>query len=322
MKSISTGNCLTLTAVALASLGLAAGCCTKRSSQTAYYSETPKGYSGTVQESATQTTQSTEGQPNMVMPLYKETLAVGKREVDGGSVRVKKIVKTETVNQPIELRHEEVVIERQPASGQSAQSDNMGSAFQEKETVIRLKREEPVIEKRTESAGQIVLRQSSATEQRNIQEQVRSEDVDVIKSGNPQNVTIGAGVQSSSRENESMGGAESPSGQSSGGMITDPGMLSSSADSKSLAGRQCQFSNVKVKNVVGDRLVVLSPDNGQAVYVVGSQAASNIKPGDTVNITGTVRAGGSASGLSGDAAQTLSTQPMYIEAQKIEAAGQ
>ena len=36
-----------------------------------------------------------------MIPLYKESLAVGKRDVDAGSVRVKKVVKTETVNQPV-----------------------------------------------------------------------------------------------------------------------------------------------------------------------------------------------------------------------------
>jgi len=53
----------------------------------------------------------------------------------------------------------------------------------------------------------------SASEQQNIQGQVRSEDVAVVKSGNAENVTIGQGIQQSG---EAMGGAESPSGQSSG----------------------------------------------------------------------------------------------------------
>jgi len=256
-----------------------------------------------------------EGQNNMTIPLYKESLIVGKREVDAGSVRVRKIVKTETVNQPVELRHEEIVIERQPASGETAQAGP--NAFQQQqETVIQLKQEEPVIEKWASSAGQVVLQKRSSTDQRNIQEQVRSEDVDIVKSGNPN-------VQGSGAEGGSMGGAESSGGQTSGtsggqtGTITDPAMLSSSSDSSSLAGRSVQFSNVKVQNVVGDRLVVLSSDNGQSLYAVCAQPAT-VKAGDTVMIVGTVKAGGSSANLSGEAAQTLNSQPIYIDAQRIE----
>ena len=37
---------------------------------------------------------------------------MGKRTVDAGQVRLRKIVRTEIVNQPVEVRHEDVVIER------------------------------------------------------------------------------------------------------------------------------------------------------------------------------------------------------------------
>ena len=40
---------------------------------------------------------------------------VGKREVEYGGVRLRKVVKTEVVNQPVELTREEIVIERVPA---------------------------------------------------------------------------------------------------------------------------------------------------------------------------------------------------------------
>lgn len=325
MKAKLTGSSLALAAVVAASFTLASGCCSGNKGSTAYYSETPKGYGGTASTSEYTTSTTAEsssqmnlsGETNAVIPLYKESLAVGKREVDAGSVRVKKIVKTETVNEPVELRHEEIVIERQPASGESTASS--GQAFQEQETVIHLTKEEPVVEKRTTSAGQIVLQSKSSTEQRNVQAQVRSEDVDVVKSGNAENVTIGQGVQSSA-----MGGAESPSGQSSGtsmgGAITDPTMLSSSANASSLAGRQVQFSNVKVQNVMGDNMARIDAGNGQSLYVFCEQGAGSLKAGDTVSLKGTVKTGGSD--LTGTAAQMLSGQPCYIEAQKIAPAGQ
>ncbi len=320
MKIKTISDRLTLAAAAIASLALVGGCCTKGGSQTAYYSSTPEGYAGTTQEtqaSAQPAPASTEGQNNMTIPLYKESLAVGTREVDGGSVRVKKIVKTETVNQPVQLRHEEIVIERQAGSGQPADSQAMDQAFQGQETTIHLSREEPVVEKRTTSDGQIVLKKSSDMEQTNIQAQVRSEDVDVVKFGNPQNVTIGSNIHG----DDAAGAAESPGGTSSAsssGTITDPAMLSSS--DSSLIGRSVQFSNVKVQSVVGDHLAMLDC-NGKSLFAFCSQGAGSLKAGDAVNLSGTIQAG-SSSQLSGSDAQTLSSQPMYIDAQKIEPAGQ
>lgn len=197
MKMQSISSRWTLAATSLLSLALAGGCCTKSGS--AYSSSTPVGYSGGTEESETASAEST-GETNTVIPLYKESVSVGTRQVDAGTVRVKKIVKTETVNQPVELRHEEVVIERQPAGSQTPSSD-MNQAFQEQETVIHLSKDEPVIQKQTMPAGQVVVKKNSETQQQNIQTQVRSEDV----------VTVHQGTQG-----EATGGAESPGGQSTG----------------------------------------------------------------------------------------------------------
>src|ERR1041385_6686529 len=122
MKIQSTGRSM-FAAAFLTGLVLVSGCCTKKSSSQAeykYYSDVSAA-GGTGAEYQTSSGRSGTIESNLVVPLYKESLAVGKREVDAGSVRVKKIVKTETVNQPVELRHEEIVIEREPASGESSQ---------------------------------------------------------------------------------------------------------------------------------------------------------------------------------------------------------
>ena len=221
MKSLTVFTNKTVAAGAL-SAGLAllaAGCCSERK-QSAYYSgsSTTTAYAGGSYEEQTPATQMSgnlsEASSNTVVPLFKESLNVGKREVDGGSVRLKKIVKTETVNQPVELRHEELVIDREPGAGETAQSQGSSQPFQEQEMEIHLKREEPVIEKQTTSNGQIVLRTRSSQEQTNITAQIRREDIDIVKFGNPQNVTIEQNVTSSGGTSE--GAAESPGGKSSG----------------------------------------------------------------------------------------------------------
>src|SRR5881394_3288143 len=116
--------------VGFAGLALVGGCCTKSYKSASYHT---KSYAsapaqGSYSEVTTSTTRQeappptgrTEGTANnMVVPLYQETINVGKREVESGSVRLKKVVKTETINQPIELRHEELVIDRDTGTAQS-----------------------------------------------------------------------------------------------------------------------------------------------------------------------------------------------------------
>src|SRR5689334_863121 len=142
MKWSENLNKVQILIAALSIAGLAAGCCTKKT-KAASAPYPPAGGSYGAAETKTEYQAGTE---EGVIPLYEESLAVGKRQVDQGSVRVKKIVKTETVNQPIQLRRETVVIEREPAGSQASSSS--ADAFKEGETVIQLWREEPVVETR------------------------------------------------------------------------------------------------------------------------------------------------------------------------------
>lgn len=295
MKMQSISIRLTLAAAGLTGLTLVSGCCTKSSSAAYYPPYQAQGAAETPEETQVSAAPA-ENMGETNIPLYKESLQVGTRQVPDGTVTIKKIVKTETVNQPVELRHEEVVVERQPSSGEAANQD-MSQAFQEGQTTIQLTKEEPVVQKQIVSDGQAVVKTTSQTEQRNIQAQVRSEDV----------VT--------SREGGAAGGAESPGGQVSGGPITDPANLSAND-----AGRQCQFSNLKVQNIMGDHVAVVSAPNGQSLYVFSPQGVANIKAGDTISVTGTCQTG--SANVSSDAAQILSSQPMYIDAQQIQPAGQ
>lgn len=328
MKGVTkTGNYT----LAFTILALVSGCTSRKQGPTVYYHRpAPVAYAGGTsmrQEQYTRSSSSavtsstfTPGQTNVVVPLFRESLNVGKREVDAGSVRLRKIVKTETVNQPIELRHEEVVIDRDTGTGQGGESEILSQPFQEQETVIPLKREVAVVEKQTVPAGRVVVQTRYAGQQTNVQAQVRREDVDVNK-GNAQNVIIGQNVQASGAS-EGAGGQSSGSGSSvAGGTITDPIMLSSSDDPSTLAGRPVKLFGLKVRQVMGDRTFVVSSDNGQPLYVVNTGETVNAQPGDVMNITGTVRQSSgleSEAGLTGDAAEALKSQPFYIEAQKVQ----
>jgi len=77
------------------------------------------------------------------------------------------------------------------SSGQQFQnqSGSFSQPFGEGEIVVRLQREEPVIEKRIVPAGNIVVETRANTEQVNVQQQVRREKIDVDK-GQAENVII------------------------------------------------------------------------------------------------------------------------------------
>src|SRR4051812_27790295 len=114
-------NHVTLALLACSGLALVSGCCSRTRGQASYWSSPRPAYASTGSTRSQQYAQPTAqyqqtGQTetnNMVIPLYEESLNVGKREVEAGAVRLRKIVRTETVNQPVELRHEEVVIDRE-----------------------------------------------------------------------------------------------------------------------------------------------------------------------------------------------------------------
>jgi len=316
---------------AVAGLALAAGCCTKDYRTASYRTRTHHSYASapaqetyTTREQAPPPTGRTEAN-NMVVPLFEEKVNVGKREVESGSVRLKKVVKTETINQPIELRHEELVIDRDNGTAQGG-NQVLAQPFKEEETVIQLKREVPVIEKQTASAGQVVVQTRSAATQTNIQSEVRREDIDIDRRGNTQNVIIGQNVQRSVRVSESTGAGETAGGQASGTgasvqtgvAITDPTTLTS--DASQWTGKQVQFSGLKVRRVIGDRVIVLDSGNREHLYVCNKEGAASVKSGDIVNVTGYIKTSSESrpEELKGEAAQELSSRPYYIEAEKIE----
>ena len=221
----------TLFALSLVALGT--GC---KTSHPSYYATegTPTTSTGGTQSYQTSTTQAatsetsapTDAQGNAVIPLYQESIKVGTRTVDAGEVRLKKVVTTETVNQPVQIRRETVVIDREPASGQSSQTSQStanaqqsgasGQAFQEQETVIHLKREEPVVETEVVPSGRIVVQRKTEPQQQSVQRQIRREDIQVQKSGNADNVIISDNLKNSARQGEATGAGGSTSSQNQG----------------------------------------------------------------------------------------------------------
>ena len=144
--------------------------------------------------------------------------------VESGSVRLRKQVTTETVNQPVQIRRETLVVDREAGTGSQAASSpgtaaTAGTAgtftpFEQGEIVIKLHKEEPVVEKRVIATGRVIAKTATDTEQVTVSREVRKENIDVEKIGNPQNVTISENV--GARASDAVGGTGTGSGQVKG----------------------------------------------------------------------------------------------------------
>ena len=199
---------LTNSQVIVSMLGVAAfaaGCCTGghggSEGGTAETTETTTSTSASASASG-------ETSGTQTIPLYKEQVNVGSQQVNDGAVTIRKVVKTETVNQPVTLTKQTLVIDRQPSPTGAEPS---GTAFQDQQITIQLHHDEPMVSTQVVPNGQVVATTKTDSQQTTIQKQVRSEDVAVDK-GNAQNVIIQGNLNS----DQSMGGSADNGGQSSG----------------------------------------------------------------------------------------------------------
>ena len=108
--------------------------------------------------------------------LKDEELRVGKREIEAGGVRLRKVIRTEVVNKPVELKREEIVVERVPASDRTTTED-----FSEDEIYVPLRREEAVVAKEARVREEVRIGKRHETEQQTISDTVRHEDVEIEK---------------------------------------------------------------------------------------------------------------------------------------------
>lgn len=116
------------------------------------------------------------------MKLKAEEVKIGKREVEYGGIRLRKIVRTETINQPVELKREEIVIERTPAKGEVLGRD-VRFEEGEQEIYIPLRREEAVVEKNVRTTEEVHVGKRTDVDRKEVSETFRREDVEIEKQG-------------------------------------------------------------------------------------------------------------------------------------------
>lgn len=121
-----------------------------------------------------------EGEEEVRMPLREEELKVGKRQVTTGGIRLRKIVRTEVVQQPVELQREEIEVEHVPASELTEREhEPAGKAFEGEEIFIPLRREEAVVEKEAHTREEVRARKTRETERQTVSGEVRKEEAQI-----------------------------------------------------------------------------------------------------------------------------------------------
>jgi uncharacterized protein (TIGR02271 family) len=114
----------------------------------------------------------------MRLVLNEEQLAIGKREVSGGEVGVRKHVETEHVHENVQLRHEEVDVERRPITDGYSAAGN-ATIGEDEEIRLKLHAEEAVVEKRVVPTEELVVRKREVVENQPIDTTLRRETAEV-----------------------------------------------------------------------------------------------------------------------------------------------
>lgn len=112
------------------------------------------------------------------MTRSEERLHVGTESVPAGRVRLRKYVVTENVTTTVPVSHEEVRVEREPITDENRDAALSGPGISEEEHEVTLSAERPVVEKEAVPVERVRLGTETVTEQREVSEQVRKEQID------------------------------------------------------------------------------------------------------------------------------------------------
>jgi uncharacterized protein (TIGR02271 family) len=112
------------------------------------------------------------------MTRSEEELRVGAARRERGRARLRKYVVTEHVQKTVPVRREEVRLEREPITEENVDEALSGPEITEQEHEVVLHEEVPVVEKRVVPKERIRLRKETVTEEAEISEEVRKEQIE------------------------------------------------------------------------------------------------------------------------------------------------
>ncbi|GAC1303811.1 MAG: YsnF/AvaK domain-containing protein [Vulcanimicrobiaceae bacterium] len=126
------------------------------------------------------------------LQLREERLSVDKRRVSAGEAVVGKKVVTEKADIDVPLVHEELYIERRPASGTYAGA--IGSIGDGESIHVPLSRDEVDIQKRTVVTEEVAVGQRRVEETKHVSETLRKEELDIDKDATGDRAKRGLGT--------------------------------------------------------------------------------------------------------------------------------
>jgi uncharacterized protein (TIGR02271 family) len=111
------------------------------------------------------------------IPVVEEELKVGKRQVQGGSVRIYTRMTEQPIEQDVSLRQEHIDVERRPVNRPATEQDLR--EFKEGTIEMTAMAEEPVVSKEARVVEEVVVSKDASQELRTIRDTVRKTEVDV-----------------------------------------------------------------------------------------------------------------------------------------------
>ena len=112
------------------------------------------------------------------MTRSEEELAVVTRTQERGRARLRKYVVTEQVETTVPVRREEVRIESEPITDANVDDATAGPEISEEEHEVVLNEEQVVVEKRVVPKERVRMSKDSVTEDRQVSEEVRKEQIE------------------------------------------------------------------------------------------------------------------------------------------------
>jgi uncharacterized protein (TIGR02271 family) len=113
------------------------------------------------------------------MTRSEEELRVGTAERESGRVRLRKHVVEDEVTQTVPVRREEVRVEREPITDANRDDATSGPEISSEEHEVVLREEEVVAEKRVVPKERVRLDKDVETEEREVSETLRKEQIEV-----------------------------------------------------------------------------------------------------------------------------------------------
>lgn len=115
------------------------------------------------------------------VPIVEEEVAIGKRAIEGGTIRVRTRVVKDKVSEDVKLRDEHVDVKRRELN-QTLSGSDADALFKDKTITVTERNEEAVVAKTAKVKGEVIVTKDVGERVEHVDETVRRTEVDVDRS--------------------------------------------------------------------------------------------------------------------------------------------